>query len=130
MIWAKLLPWAGYPLAIAMFFFWLDGRENLAAEVSRCESSKLAAVLEAEELARKAVQDALSARIAQLERLAEQTDAAVGAARLERDQALVRAAEAQRIISELQESIDNDDAPISTVCLVSDVPGAILDQLR
>lgn len=128
---AKLLPYAGWPLAALIFWMWLGGREDLAAEVERCNSDKLLAIAQAEQVARQALQDAQDAHQRELARLAVEAQGAVNESREGREAALRKAAAAQRIIDELTRTIENEhNAPIAQVCLRADVPVTILDGLR
>jgi hypothetical protein len=62
----KLLPWAGWGLAALLFWLWLGVREDLAAEIERCNSDKLASIAAAEQITREAVSEAAERRLSQL----------------------------------------------------------------
>lgn len=49
----KYLPYAGWPLAGLIFWFWLGVKEDLAAEIERCNTDKLKSALEAERATRE-----------------------------------------------------------------------------
>ena len=123
MIWAKLLPYAGWPLAAMMFWFWLEGRENLAKEVERCNTDKIATVAEAEAAARRAIQASYAQRLRDLELEAQNEREARALAEMARLEAESKPPITRTIVRE----IANAD-PES--CLNAAVPAAIIDSVR
>ena len=43
-MWIRLLPYAGWPLAALLFFFWIGLKEDLAQQVELCNQQKLQTV--------------------------------------------------------------------------------------
>lgn len=131
MIWSKVIPWAGYPLALALFWFWLEGRENLAAQVEICNNQKLQAVADAERTVREALAAATEReRVAAMERVRRAQAAAESAtaARLEAEEQASRAqATIRRLMREVNE---NENVTVEQACLAVDVPADIVSSLR
>ena len=123
MIWSKVIPWAGYPLALALFWFWLEGRENLAKEIERCNTDKAIAAAEASESARKALQASLDRRIKQLEIEAQNEREARQLAEMARAEAEAKPPITRTIVREI-------DANDETSCLNATVPAAVINSLR
>lgn len=117
----KFLPWAGWPIAAMLFFFWLDGRENLAMETERCNTDKMTAVAEASEVARLAVVRASTAREKQLEAMAESERRARHIAEDARVAAESRPARVVEVIKRVA---------ITDACINTAVPADLLDSLR
>lgn len=121
MVFLKFLPYAGWPLAGLIFWFWLGVRDDLAAEIERCNTDKLAAVLEAERIASQAQREAADERIIQLTR---QVELEKKAAAIANDAAI--AAEARPV--EVREVIKRvSDA---NLCLDTAIPSELIDALR
>ena len=116
--WMTALGWGA---AVGMGFLFVGAREELAAEIERCNTAKLAAVAEAERLVRVAVQAGLQEEI---DRLLLQTERAERARQIAQEAA--RLAEA-RIpeVREIIREVANED-----VCIDTAVPTAVLDSLR
>jgi len=131
MIWAKLLPYAGWPLAAMMFWFWLEGRENLAKEVERCNTDKIATVAEAEAAARQAIQSSFERRVRDLELMAQSEREARTLAEMAAAEARTGAESAQATIRRLMREADDDEiVTIERVCLNTTVPADILSVLN
>lgn len=106
-------------LLVITFKAWLGAREDLAAQIERCNSEKLAAVAEAESLLRDAQRDAYAARIAELEALAESE----ARARVIAEEAAQAARERpERVRTVIRESTD--------ACVDAIVPADITGSLR
>lgn len=127
----KLVPWIGYPLAIGLFWLWLEGRDTLAAQVESCNTDKIRAVADAEKTVREALQGAQEReRTAATERLRRATEAAerAVAARLEAEQ---RAERARATIRRLMQEMDTDEPiEIEQACLAVELPADLVDSLR
>jgi len=130
-MWIKLLPYAGWPLAALMFWFWLEGRENLAREVERCNTDKIATVAEAEAAARRALQSSFERRVRDLERLAQDEREARELAEMARADAQAGAETAQATIRRLMNEANTDETvTIEHACLNTDIPADALSVLR
>ena len=117
----RFLPYAGWPLAVLLFFLWLDGRENLAAEVERCNADKMAAVAEAEAITRQATEANLQARLTELAEIAERERHARAIAEEARAIAESRPVEVREIIRRVADA---------NACMDTDIPSVVLDELR
>lgn len=131
MIWSKIVPWAGYPIALALFWFWMEGRENLAAQVESCNTDKIRSVAEAERTVREALAAATErerAAVAERLRRAQAATETATAARLEAE---AQADRAQATIRRLMREVSEDeDVEIEQACLAVDVDSNALDSLR
>ncbi len=131
MIWSKLIPWAGYPLALAFFWFWIEGRENLAAQMESCNTDKITAVAEAERVAREAEAAASARERVEAEERIRRARAAAESAEAARLAAEEQAQRAQETIRKLMREITEDEnVQIEQACLAVDCPTDILDSLR
>ena len=129
--WARLIPWAGYGVAALMFWLWLGLKEDLARQVELCNQDKLRSVAEAENIAREALQEAHSRRLAQIEALVRAERDARKLAEMARADALAGAESAQNTIRRLmREAENNETATIESVCLNADIPADALSGLR
>ena len=127
----KLLPYAGWPLAAMMFFFWLGLKEDLAQQVELCNQQKLQSIMEAEKLTRETLQASLDKRLRELEALALSESRAREVAETARLAAEAGASDAQAIIRRLTaEAQGAEDATLEQVCLLTGVPADLLDGLR
>lgn len=102
MMWLKLLPYAGWPLAVVMGGMWLGARDDVIEEREGCNASKLSEALESQ----KAVADA--------ERKAHEQEVAELVAIAERER------EAARIASEALAA--SEDRPAKVRTIVKEVP--------
>ena len=126
----KFAPWLGWPIAAMLFWFWIGAKENLAAEVERCNADKLSAIAEAEQVAREATQRAAQQRISMLERQAERERKAREIAAQTASDAESRARGAQQTIRELMARAPQESDIDPKDCLNVPVPGDIIDSLR
>lgn len=122
-MWLRLLPWAGWPLAAAIFVLWLDARDDLAAEIERCNADKLASIAEAERIVRTASKEAYEARLAELTRRAAKANEAREIAERAAQEARERTIETRTIVREIA-SADPEG------CLNQPLPAVIIDSLR
>ena len=128
---AKFLPYAGFPLAAVMFWFWLGVKEDLAQQVELCNQQKLVAVVEAERLTRETLQASLDGRLRELEALAQAETEARQLAEAARIAAESGAADAQATIRRLvDEAQGAEDATIEQTCLLTTVPADLLSGMR
>jgi len=128
---SRFLPYAGWPLAAIIFWFWLEGKENLAREIERCNTDKMAAVAEAEALARTALQASLEQRLAELERMAQDAQIARNIAEAARLEAEAGAEDAQATIRRLmREAGENETVSLEMACLNTTVPADAISGLR
>ena len=125
-MWFRLLPWAGWVLAGLIFWFWLGAKEDLAAEVERCNSDKLSAIAEAENITRLAERKAAQQRLAQVEQVAEKEKQAREIAEDAAELAEAGQVQQQMRIRELELEASIDDIPDSNECLNVFVPGRVL----
>ena len=129
--WARLIPWAGYGVAALMFWLWLGLKEDLARQVELCNQDKLRSVAEAENIAREALQEAHSRRLAQIEALVRAERDARKLAEMARSDAENEALAAQETIRAMMRDADNDEtATIEQACLNVNLPDAVVDGLR
>ncbi len=119
--WHKLLPYMGWPLCGVMVWLYLGVRDDLAAEIERCNTDKMTSIAEAERVAREGVQSAWDKEREEVERRME----ALTQARLIVDEALRTAANREPEIRRVVEKVRDEDACIDTV-----VPSAIVERLR
>ena len=127
----KAIPWAGYGVAALMFWFWIGLKEDLAQQVELCNQQKLESVAEAERLTRTALQASLDRRLSELEGIAEAESNARQMAEAERQVASEAASDAQATIRRLIAEAETDETQtIEQICLLTDVPTAILDGLQ
>ena len=127
MIWTKLIPWAGYPIAALMFWFWLEGRENLAIEIEACNTRTIETVAEAESVARRALQSSHERRLRDMEIIAKNEREAREAAEMAASDARIGAETAQATIRRLINEANNDEmVTIERACLSADIPADIL----
>ena len=117
----KLLPYAGWPIAVLMFWFWLGARDQVIEERESCNADKLTSALESSELARTAMQKAAERRFEELEQLAYQADTARRIAELARIEAESRPAQIRTVVREVA-SVD--------ACIDSRVPDRLLECVR
>lgn len=109
----------GYALAAVFLGLWVGARSDLAAEVERCNTDKVAAMAAASELAREAEASAWRAQVAQAERMA----AAERDARLIAEEAAAAAeGRPERVRVVIRESTD--------ACLKAVVPAPVVERLR
>lgn len=113
---------------ITLGWLWLEAREDLAAEIERCNADKLSAVAQAERITRTTQERAFEERIAQLERIADQRENA-------RRIAETAARGAQEALEGTERRIDRlmqeaRDAPPAdpVACLNAEVPLGALPQ--
>ena len=131
MPYAKLIPWAGYPIAVLMFTFWLGLKEDLAQQVELCNQQKLQSVAEAEKLTRETLQASLDRRLRELEAAALAESEARRIAEAARLRAEAGAQDAQDTIRRLTaEARGAENATIEQECLLTEVPTEILTGLR
>ena len=119
----RFLPYAGWPLAALVFWLWLGARDDLAAEVERCNADKLESIANAEAITRSALENAHSEQLAELARqvaAAERARAIADRARVEAEE---RPIETRTIIREVA-SADPES------CLNQPVPDSVIDSLR
>ena len=129
--WARLIPWAGYGVAALLFWLWLGLKEDLARQVAECNQDKLRSVAEAENIAREALQEAHSRRLAQIEALVRAERDARKLAEMARSDAENEALAAQETIRAMMRDADNDEtATIEQACLNVNLPDAVVDGLR
>ena len=129
--WARLIPWAGYGVAALLFWLWLGLKEDLARQVELCNQDKLRSVAEAENIAREALQEAHSRRLAQIEALVRAERDARKLAEMARSDAENEALAAQETIRAMMRDADNDEtATIEQACLNVNLPDAVVDGLR
>lgn len=121
MVFLKFLPYAGWPLAGLMFWFWLGARDDLAAEIERCNTDKLASVLEAERIASKAEREAAQRRIIQLTRQVELEKEAAEIANAAAIAAKSRPVEVREVIKRVSDA---------NLCLKTAIPADLVDALR
>lgn len=107
-------------------WLWLESREDLAAAIVQCNADKLAAVVEAEQITREALQSASDARIAELEERHRQTENALLTARDTAEDAAAEVASSEVRIRELELEASIDDIPDSTECLNVFIPSRVL----
>ena len=104
-----------------MTWLYLGARDDLAAELERCNADKLAAVVEAEKVAREATEAAMAVRIAELARQAALERSAREIAERARAEAEARP---ERVRTVIRRVADVD------ACISADVPRAVIDSLR
>jgi len=112
---------SGYAAAAVLFWFWIEAREDLAAQVEACNADKLRTVAEAEHVARQAEREAAARTVAELVRITEQTERARLAALRAAQLAESRPAEVREVIRRVTDP---------TGCLRSPVPAAVAERLR
>ena len=128
---SRLIPWAGYGVAALLFWLWLGARDAIIEEREGCNQDKLRSVAEAENIAREALQEAHSRRLAQIEALVRAERDARKLAEMARADALAGAESAQNTIRRLmREAENNEAATIENVCLNADIPADALSGLR
>ena len=126
-MWIRLLPYAGWPLAALLFWFWLEGREDLAKEVEACNTRTITTVAQAESAARSALQASFELRVRELELLAQGEREAREMAELAASEARVGAESAQATIRRLMNEAENDEiVTIERVCLNTAIPADAL----
>lgn len=127
----KLLPWAGWPIALMFFFFWLGLKEDLAQQVELCNQQKLETVATAERLAREALSEAHQRELDERAALLQDETEARRLADMAREVAEDGAIAAQETIRRLMREAQTDEtATIAQVCLGTDIDTAILGGLR
>ena len=131
MIWSRLIPWAGYPIAALLFWFWLGERDSVIEERESCNTDKITAVAEAEAAARRALQASFELRVRELELLAQGEREAREMAELAASEARTGAETAQATIRRLMNETENDETvTIERVCLNTAIPADILRVLN
>jgi hypothetical protein len=117
---ARFLPYAGWPLAALIFYFYLGARDQIVEERESCNADKLTSALESSELARTALQEAAERRFAELEALALSADRArriAESARLEAESRPERVRTVVREVSREDQCIDAVVHPRLLSCL-------------
>jgi hypothetical protein len=117
----RFLPYAGWPLAALIFWFYLGARDQVIEERESCNADKLTTALESSELARTAIHEAAERRFAELEALAKDADNARRIAEAARLEAESRPAQIRTIVREVA-SVD--------ACIDSPVPVRLLECVR
>ena len=116
MPWLTVGGWAGTLMFFAMY---LGIRDDLAAEVERCNTDKLAAVAAAERVARDAMAEAMGDALAERDR---QLEAAERAREIAQEAARLAESRVPEVIEVIRESTD--------ACITAAVPDNIVDRLR
>ncbi len=129
-MWLKLLPYAGWPLAAMMFFFWLGAREDLAASVADCNTDKLAVIAEAEQETRELLQASFTRREAVLIQQRAAAEDARLYAEMRRADAVSDTADREAKIRRLMMEAGTDEIPDSNECLNVFVHNDALDGVR
>ena len=130
-MWIRLLPYAGWPLAALMVWFYLGTRDELVKEVEACNTRTITTVAEAEAEARRALQASFELRVRELELLAQGEREARTIAELAASEARAGAETAQATIRRLmQEANDDETVTIERACLNVDIPADILRVLN
>lgn len=120
-----------YVILGIMTFLYLGKRDDLAEAVEACNSSKLQAIAKAESVLRTTLQEAHRREIAQREALLRDANEARRIAEMVRSDAENEALAAQETIRALMRAANEDEnAPISQLCLNQPVDPSILDGLR
>lgn len=111
----------GYVGAAILLGLYMGAREDLAAEIERCNTEKLAAVQEATEALRDAQMAQYEARIAELEQMA-----------LDERKAREIAQEAARAAESRPEKVRTVIRRVAdeNACMDTSVPAPVLDELR
>ena len=112
---------AGYGAAGVLLWLYIDAKGDVKAEIERCNTEKMAAVAETEQIVRVAVQEGMQAEI---DRLIEQNERADRAREIAEEAA--RLAEAR--IPEVREVIR--EVANENACIDTAIPAAIIDSLR
>lgn len=126
----KYLPYVGWPIAVALFLFWLDGRENLAKEIERCNSDKLQSIAAAERAVRERLENAHAKELADAAHRLWKEQNARHIADAARHAAEKQAAEAQALIRDLMNEDSQDETDVGKACMHIDVPADIVDRLQ
>ena len=129
-MWIRLLPYAGWPLALLVGWLWIDAKEDLATEIERCNTDKLAAVAAAEKVTRETLQAAHDRKVAELVRQAETANRAREIADEERDRATSGTTQRDETITRLMLEASIDDIPDSKECLNVFALNSSLDGMR
>ena len=116
-MWIRLLPYAGWPLALFVGWLWIGAKEDLATEIERCNTDKMAAVAAAEKVTRETLQAAHDRKVAELVRQAESANRAREIADEEQDRATSGTAQRDETITILMLEASIDDIPDSKECL-------------
>jgi len=112
---------AGYAAAALFLWLYIGAKSDVKAGLERCNTEKMAAVAQAESLARVAVQTGLQAEI---DRLEKQTVKANRARAIAEEAALLADARIPEV-REVIRVVANTDA-----CIDTNVPAGVLDALR
>ena len=107
--------------SVLFFFLWLDSRENLAAEMERCNADKMAAVAAAEEITRAAQAANYEARLTQLAEIADRERRARELADDAREIAESRPVEVREVIRRVADA---------NACITTVMPTELTDSLR
>ena len=122
---------AGYAAAAVLLWLFIGAKSDIKAEIERCNTDKLRAVAEAENIARETLQESMDRRLRDLEAMAMAESAARRDAELARDMAESNANNAQDTIRRLMREAANDETTtIERACLNVDLPADALDGLR
>ena len=111
---------------LTLGWLWLEAREDLAAEIERCNADKLSAIAEAERITRTTQERAFGERIAQLERIADQRENARRIAETAARDAQEAVEGTQRRIDRLMQEARNAPPADPVACLNAAVPDAAL----
>ncbi len=111
----------GWVAAGVFCWLWIGAKEDLAAEIERCNTDKVSAIAMAEDIARQAEREAAGRRLADLEQRIDDAEKA-------RLVAVRAAAEAQSRPMRVQEVVRR--VADENLCIDLPVPGAVLDELR
>lgn len=109
----------GYAAAFVLGWLWLDTRDELASTIERCNTDKIASVLEAEQITRKAIESVYSEEIERAERRVKAERNAYLAVAEALREAESRPVRVRTVIRESEES-----------CLTQEVPKEVLGAVR
>jgi len=118
------MPWVtigGYAAAAVLLWLWLETRDDLAAEVERCNVDKIQSILDAEILLREADREAAEATAAELARQLTLEQKARQIADTAAREAESRPVRVRTVIREVASE---------NLCLDTAVPAAVLNELR
>lgn len=116
MPWLTVGGWAGTLLFFAMY---LGVRDDLAAEIERCNTDKMSAVAAAERVARDAMAEAMGDALAEREQMLRD---AQRAREIAEEAARLAESRVPEVIEVIRESTD--------ACITAAVPDDIVDRLR
>ena len=117
MIWLRLLPYAGWPLAALCFGLWLSARDAVIEERGICNEATVRAALDAERIAHSSMRENYLKLLDEQAEQKEREQEALTQARANELAAKAEVAEQDKQIEKLMLEASIDDIPDSGECL-------------